>query len=315
LDTDSFPVVSNPKLRQKVILDLEESIPGSLRTKLADPNVATPVVPVPKEASLQAAVGQLLSGLGYQPMPGDRPVVISDRGVVLEAKGSWTVLAPEESGKVQEVFVISLSERDDEIPDYLKTALSEKGLHLLDIALPAAAQAARDGHNEFNDARPIVKHWPLDKKEFVDAMLVSLKVPFAAGETLSVELHQGLRMEVKGDRIFDANGKRTALVFQRVEPEIKKALEERQGMSVRELDVAALSRKEIVARLLAEFGEQAAYREHRFAAAAGSDKERLSIAAWGFLLANRGMFVTDREIPLSLHRFFFEKGLEIVYFQ
>jgi hypothetical protein len=35
---------------------------------------------------------------------------------------------------------------------------------------------------------------------------------------------------------------------------------------------------------------------------------------WGFLLASRGLLVTDREIPLSLHRFFFEKGLEIVYF-
>jgi hypothetical protein len=40
----------------------------------------------------------------------------------------------------------------------------------------------------------------------------------------------------------------------------------------------------------------------------------LNISAWGFLLANRGLFVTDREIPQSLHRFFFEKGLEIVYF-
>jgi hypothetical protein len=315
LDTDSFPVVSNPKLRQKVILDLEESIPGSLRSKLADPSVATPVLPVGKTASLQAAVGQLLAGLGYQPLPGDRPVVISDRGVVLEAKGSWTVLAPEESGKVQEVFVISLSERDDEIPDYLRTALAEKGLHLLDVALPAASQPARDGPNELKDIKLTVKHWPLDKKEFIDAMLVSLGVPFAAAETLTVELRQGLRMEVKSDRVFEANGKRTALVFQRIEPEIKKALEERQGLSIRELDIAAISRKEILARLLAEIGEQATYREHRFAAATGSNKERLTIAAWGFLLANRGMFVTDREIPQSFHRFFFEKGLEIVYFQ
>jgi hypothetical protein len=59
-------------------------------------------------------------------------------------------------------------------------------------------------------------------------------------------------------------------------------------------------------------GEQAAYREHRFSASAS--KNRLNISAWGFLLANRGLFVTDREIPQSLYRFFFEKGLEIVYF-
>ena len=65
-------------------------------------------------------------------------------------------------------------------------------------------------------------------------------------------------------------------------------------------------------RVLSELGEQAAYREHRFPASAS--KDRLNIAAWGVLLSNRGMFVTDREIPQSLHRFFFEKGLEIVYF-
>jgi hypothetical protein len=63
---------------------------------------------------------------------------------------------------------------------------------------------------------------------------------------------------------------------------------------------------------LNELGEQATYREHRFSASAS--KDRLTIAAWGFLLAKRGMFITDREIPEPLHRFFFEKGLEIVYF-
>jgi len=73
-----------------------------------------------------------------------------------------------------------------------------------------------------------------------------------------------------------------------------------------------LEKKENKVRLLTELGEQAAYREHRFAASAS--KDRLNITAWGFLLAKRGMFVTDREIPESLHRFFFEKGLEIVYF-
>jgi hypothetical protein len=67
-----------------------------------------------------------------------------------------------------------------------------------------------------------------------------------------------------------------------------------------------------MARLLSELGEQAAYGAHRFSASATKDK--LTITAWGFLLAKRGMFVTDREIPEPLQRFFFEKGLEIVYF-
>jgi hypothetical protein len=38
------------------------------------------------------------------------------------------------------------------------------------------------------------------------------------------------------------------------------------------------------------------------------------LKAWGFNLKKKAMFVTDRQIPPALHRFFFEKGLEIVYF-
>jgi hypothetical protein len=41
----------------------------------------------------------------------------------------------------------------------------------------------------------------------------------------------------------------------------------------------------------------------------------LIVAAWGFLLPKKSVFVTDREIPQPVHRFFFEKGLQIVYFQ
>ena len=47
----------------------------------------------------------------------------------------------------------------------------------------------------------------------------------------------------------------------------------------------------------------------------GAAKDRLTVTAWGFHLQRRSMFVTDRQIPAGLHRFFFEKGLEIVYFQ
>jgi hypothetical protein len=100
-----------------------------------------------------------------------------------------------------------------------------------------------------------------------------------------------------------------------VEPEIKKTFQDTYGATVVELDLAVLSHKELITRLLGELGETAPYREHRFSAATGNGKDRLNIAAWGFLLSNRSMFVTDREIPQPLHRFFFEKGLEIVYFQ
>jgi hypothetical protein len=100
-----------------------------------------------------------------------------------------------------------------------------------------------------------------------------------------------------------------------MELELKKALQEKPGLKTVELDIAALSSRELLGRLLSELGEQVNYREHRFSAARGSAPDRLVVTAWGFLLPKRSLFVTDREIPLSLQRFFFDKGLEIVYFQ
>jgi len=76
-----------------------------------------------------------------------------------------------------------------------------------------------------------------------------------------------------------------------------------------------MSSRDVIGRVLSVLGEQISYREHRFAAANGAAKDRLTVTAWGFHLPRRSMFVTDRQIPAGLHRFFFEKGLEIVYFQ
>ena len=74
--------------------------------------------------------------------------------------------------------------------------------------------------------------------------------------------------------------------------------------------------RELVARMLTLLGEkQADYREHRFPVARDSSRDRLTVRAWGFQLGNRPLFLTDRPIPAALHRFFFENGLEIVYFQ
>jgi hypothetical protein len=158
----------------------------------------------------------------------------------------------------------------------------------------------------------VIRKWPRDKPEFIDAMLAAFGASPNLSETLSVQLHEGLRMDVRSDRVFERDGKRTALFFQRVEPEIKKALQEKEKINVIEIDLVKLEHREIMDRLSAELGERAAYQEHRFSASAS--KDRLNIAAWGFLLAKRGLFVTDREIPQPLYRFFFEKGLEIVYF-
>jgi hypothetical protein len=311
VDRTSYPVVYNPKLQQRIILDPDEKIPASLKSRLTDPGVHTAVFPLTRTASLQESVSQLLSRLGYQSLPTDRPVVIQEAGVAIEAKGNWMALAPEESNKAQEIFVIALTDNPQDIPDYLRKELSTRGLHFKDVLL-AAPSSPSPLSNESNEFTAAVKHWPREKREFIDAMLLAFSVSFGVSETLSIELGQGLRVDVRCDRIFERNGKRTGLFFQRLQPEIKKVLQEKDKMKVIELDLPTLENKEIMARMLSELGEQTAYREHRFSASAS--KDRLNITAWGFLLAKRGMFVTDREIPESLHRFFFEKGLEIVYF-
>ncbi len=306
VDRTSYPVVYNPKLQQRIILDPDEKIPTSLKSKLTEP-----VLPVTRTASLQESVSLLLSRLGYQSLPPDRPVVIQEGGIAIEAKGNWMALAPEESNKAQEVVVIALTDNPRDIPDYLRQELSARGLHLKDVLL-ADSSVPSLIPDEPKESAPIVKYWPREKREFIDAMLLDFGVPFGVAETLTVELGQGLRVDLRCDRIFERNGRRTALFFQPVEPEIKKVLQERDKIRVVEFDLTVSAHKEIMTRLLSELGEQAAYREHRFPASAS--KDRLNIAAWGFLLSKRGMFATDREIPQSLHRFFFEKGLEIVYF-
>jgi hypothetical protein len=321
INKGSYPVVYNPKLQQRVVLDPENNIPVTLRTSLSDPRVGTPVVSMTDQVSLQEAVNRLLSGLGYQPLPTDRSVVIQDEGIAFEARGSWMVLAPEESHKAQEVYIISLTDSPDEIPEYLRSQLALKGLHLKDVLIASSAPKTPApkvlvvAHRESDESMTQIKIWPRDKSEIVDALLLAYGISFGVAETLSVDLREGLRMETRSDRVFDLRGQRIAIVFQRTDLEIKKALQEKQGVKTVELEIASLSSREIIGKLLNILGDQTTYREHRFPAANGSNQERLTLNARGFLLSKPSMFITDREIPQPLHRFFFEKGLEIVYFQ
>ena len=321
INRSSYPVAYNPKLQQRVVLDPENNIPVTLRTRLSDPQVGTPVVSMTDQVSLQEAVNRLLSGLGYQPLPTDRSVVIQDEGIAFEARGSWMVLAPEESHKAQEVYIISLTDSPDQIPEYLRSQLALKGLHLKDVLIASSAPKTPApkilvvAHRESDESTTQIKIWPRDKSEIVDALLLAHGISFGVAETLSVDLRDGLRMETRSDRVFDLRGQRTAIFFQRTDPEIKKALQEKQGVKTVELEIASLSSREIIGKLLNILGDQGAYREHRIPAANGSNQERLTLNAWGFLLSKPSMFITDREIPQPLHRFFFEKGLEIVYFQ
>jgi len=243
-------------------------------------------------------------------------VVIQEDGVAYEAKGNWVALAPEESNKRQQVFVINLTDDANEIPEYLKAQLVKNGLHFKDVLLTSSAMPRPNETRSLTlETFAPTKVWPRDKKDIVDALLLSVGVPFGVAETLSVELHSGLRIDTRTDRMFELGGKRTALFFQRADPDIKKALLDKDGVRSVELDIGALSSREIITRLLNLLGDQAAYREHGFPAASGVAEDRLTIKAWGFHLPKRSLFITDRQIPTPLHRFFFEKGLGIVYFQ
>jgi len=267
------------------------------------------------KTSLQEAVGQLLAGLGYQSLPPDRPVIIQEAGVAYEARGNWMALAPEESNKAQEIYVINLTDQTEATPDYLIAQLQSRGLNIRDVVVASAGSRPAAAVNPSRPVNTQVHTWPRDKKELVDALLRAHGIPAGGAATLSIKLRDGLTLETQADRVFEARGNKIALFFQRAQPEIKKSLQDSQGYKTIEIDIAALSSRELIGRLLSELGEQAGYREHRFPAAGGSNQERLTVKVWGFLLPKQSLFVTDREIPQSLHRFFFEKGLEIVYFQ
>jgi len=316
-DKGMYPVVYSPALGQKVVIDADDRIPPSLRAKLSDGHFGAQILPISKTVSVQEAVGQLLARLGYQSLSADRPVIVQEEGIAYEAKGNWVALAPERSNRTQDILVIHLTEGPNEIPEYLKSQLSKKGLQLREVRLPSrdSAQAAGDPVPPSKDFVGQVKNWPRDKKELVDSLLLSCRVPFGVGETISVDLGGGIRIDTQTDRIFEQSGKKTALFFHRIDPIIKKALQDKHDVRAVELEINALSSREVIARVLHVLGNEDSYRQHRFPAADGSAGDRLTVTAWGFHLPRHSMFLTDRQIPAPLHRFFFEKGLEIVYFQ
>ena len=316
LDRGAFPVVYNPVLRQRVVLDPEGKIPPTLKSQLNDPRVGTPVVQVSNYVNVADAVRQLLAGVGFQSLPNDRPVVVQDAGVAIEVRGHWVFLAPAVSNRAQEVLVVSLSEHASETPEYLNAALARHSLYLREVVFPGGNSTISQSSpsSQLKKSGP-PRELPQDRRELIDALLLSFRVPFGVAETIPVDLGNGLRIDTHVDRVFEVEGKRTAILFRRVDPIIRKALLERHGTATAEIDVNAHTSREIIRKLLEILGDRASYVEHRFAAFDGAAKDRLTLKAWGFNLAERSMFLTDRQIPPSLHRFFFEKGLDIVYFR
>ena len=316
LDKTQYPVVYNRALDQRVILDGENNIPESLRANLKQQSVNAPVVSLAKNTTVQEAVGQLLARLGYQPLPAERPVIIHDAGVAFEAKGQWAVMAPQQSNRPQEIIVINLADGAGEISEELRAHLGAKGLHLKNVSLTNSAVGETGGEKP----EPLVlkgqaTNLPRELPELVDAFLLAYQVPFGVKETLTAELRSGLNVEISADRIFEYRGRKTALFFRSIDPAVKAVLESKQATKAIELDIAALKPRDLIAKLLGELGEKAAYKEHRFSAAKGSLQDRLVMTAAGFLLTGRSLFVTDREIPARFQPIFFEKGLDIVYFQ
>ena len=86
LDRGSYPVVYSPALRQKVVIDPDGKIPASLRSRLADPAVRTPIVPMANGLSIREAVGQLLAGLGISTAAGRPAGDHSRRGSFLRSQ-------------------------------------------------------------------------------------------------------------------------------------------------------------------------------------------------------------------------------------
>jgi hypothetical protein len=314
-DRANYPVIYNAALRQKLVVDRDGKLPLSLKTKLNDPRIGTPVLSMGDEVTIENAVRQMLIGFGYQPLPNERPVVVQQSGIAFEAKGHWMALAPATSNTMQELVVISLSEIANPIPEYLAAELAKQGLHLRNVVLSSTqSDAAPTVLSPRARVRAAAKQWPAGKIELLDAVLTSLGVPFKREEMFTVELSAGLRVETRVDRMIQADGKWAAIFFRPGDPETLRALHERHAIKAIGLDLASLSSRDLISRVLELTGHAVAYSEHRFPLAPGSAAATAALKAWGFQLDKKGMFVTDRQIPPGLHQFFFEKGLEIIYF-
>ncbi|MGH7766161.1 MAG: LysM peptidoglycan-binding domain-containing protein, partial [Candidatus Binatia bacterium] len=316
IDRSSYPIVHGPKKGQRVVLDMQSKITATLQSKLAAAGPGLPVVSVKKGASLHDAVTGLLSKLGFQSLPSNQPVVIQDGGVALQVKGEWMVMPPDESGAMPQVLVVSLTDAPGQTPDYLRDYLSLKGMNLKEILLPSpASMTTAPASSGAKPAEPRIETWPTDKTALVDTFLKDYGITFSSGGQFPVLLRDGIRLDAKVDRLFEYGGKKVALSFKPFGDELMTALQQSEAVRVVELDLAAASSRELIARLLAAVGESATYREQRFQANDRAAKDKLTLGVSGYYLPQRSLLLTDRQIPKELERFFGEKGLRVVRFQ
>lgn len=317
LDRAAYPVIQNSKRGQKIILDLQSKISQSLRSKLETEKSGLPVVSLKKGASLHETVNNLLSRLGYQSLPSNQPVVVQDQGVAVQVKGEWMAMPQEEGGAAPQVVIISLTDDAGQAPAYLREYLALKGMNLKEIALPSSRNPVASPEARLGDgtAQARIESWPADKAALIDAFLNDYDISFAGESWLSVTLRDGIRIEAKADRLFEYGGKKVALSFRPVGDDVKKALQQSQGVRVVELNPATQPSREVIGKLLTAVGEAATYREQRFQANDRGPKDKLTLAISGYYLTKRSLLLTDREIPKELERFFSDKGMRVVRFR
>ncbi len=316
LDRSIFPVIRNSQSGKKVVLNLEDMIAPSILTQLQSENQGINIVSGKKGSSLHEAANNLFSQLGFQALPSDRPVVLHDKGVGLQVKGEWMIANPDEGGRKQEMWIISLTNSPGTTPDYLREYLAFKGMNLKEILLPSSpfSPAAPLLRRESRETGTQIQTWPSDKKRLVDALLTTYRIPFKTRYQISLSLRKGMRLVTIMDRFFERGGRKFGIFFRPVGDEVKKALKKGEDITPIALDLASLSSREILSLILTGLGERSPYKEHRFPVVEEGPKDKLVLTVPGFFLPDRSLLLTDRTIPRDLQRFFFEKGLRVIYF-
>ena len=317
LDRSIFPVIRNSQSGKKVVLNLEDMIAPSILTQIQSQNHGISIVTGKKGGSLHEAVNSLFSQLGFQALPTDRPVVLHDKGVGLQVKGEWMIANPDEGGRKQEMWIISLTNGPGTTPDYLREYLALKGMNLKEILLPSSpfAPVASVLRRERRETGSQIQTWPSDKKSMVDALLTTYQIPFSSQRQISLSLRKGVRLVTVMDRFFERRGRKFGIFFRPVGDEIKKALKKGEDITPIVLNLASLSSREILSLILTGIGERAPYKEHRFPVVEEGPRDKLVLTVSGFFLPDRSLLLTDRTIPGDFQRFFFEKGLRVIYFQ
>jgi hypothetical protein len=316
LDRSIFPVIQNSQSGKKVVLNLDEMISPSILKQITSKNQGISIVSEKKGSSLHNAANSLFSHLGFQTLPSDRPVELRDMGVGVKVKGEWMVTNPDEGGARQEMWIINLTDGSAPTPDYLRDYLSLKGMNLREVLLPSSPVFSGPAplERKYQGAGDKIQTWPRDKKALVDTVLETYQIPFKTQYQISLSLRKGMRLVTILDRFFERGGRKFGIFFRPVGDEVRKTLREKLHITPIVVELESLSSRQILTVMLAGLGEGSGYQEHRFPVMEKGPKDKLVLTISGFFLGDRSLLLTDRTIPEDLQRFFFEKGLRVVYF-